>query len=98
MEYSKIIVFLLYLAYDIIVLPWLFWSFLKEYIRKSIFGVISAFKSQNLLCWNSILLYLDKFVFNLFFLDYFVTFSVGFRLHLELTSKSGVQKLLKDLC
>ena len=37
---------------------------------------------------------------DLFFLDYFVTFSVGFGLsvHLELTSKSGDQKLLKDLC
>ena len=39
-------------------------------------------------------------MFNLFFLDYFVTFSFGFRLsvHLELISKSGDQKLLKDLC
>ena len=39
-------------------------------------------------------------MFDLFFLDYFVPFSVGFRLsvHLELTSKSGGQKLLKDLC
>ena len=63
-------------------------------------GVISPFKSQNLLCWNSNLLYLFLFSFDLFFLDYFVTFSVGFRLsvHLELTSKSGDQKLLKDLC
>ena len=40
-------------------------------------------------------------MFDLFFLDYFVpSASVGFRLsvHLELTSKSGGQKLLKDLC
>ena len=39
-------------------------------------------------------------MFVLFFLDYFVTFSVGFELsvHLELSSKSGDQKLLKDLC
>ena len=38
-------------------------------------------------------------MFDLFFLDYFVTFIVGFGLsvHLELTSKSGDQKLLKDL-
>ena len=50
--------------------------------------------------WNSNLLHLNKFVFDLFFLGYFVTFSVGFRLnvHLELTLKSGDQKLLKDLC
>ena len=39
-------------------------------------------------------------MFDLFFLDYFVTFSVEFGLsvHLELTSKSGDQKRLKDLC
>ena len=39
-------------------------------------------------------------MFDLFFLDYFVTFSVGFGLsvHLELSSKPGDQKLLKDLC
>ena len=39
-------------------------------------------------------------MFDVFFLDYFVTFSVGFRLsvHLELTSKSGDQKLLQNLC
>ena len=38
-------------------------------------------------------------MFNLFILDYFGLFSFGFRLsvHLELTSKSGDQKLLKDL-
>ena len=38
-------------------------------------------------------------MFDLFFLDYLVTFSVGFGLgvHLELTFKSGDQKLLKDL-
>ena len=38
-------------------------------------------------------------MFNLFILDYFGLFSFGFRLsvHLELTSKSGNQKLLKDL-
>ena len=55
------------------------------------------FKSRNLMCWNSILEYL---VFSLFVLDYFGLFSFGFRLsvHLELTSKSGDQKLLKDLC
>ena len=37
-------------------------------------------------------------MFDLFFLVYFVTFSVGVRLslHLELTSKSGDQKLPKD--
>ena len=39
-------------------------------------------------------------MFDIFFLDYFVTFSVGFGLsvHLQLTSKFGDQKLLKDLC
>ena len=39
-------------------------------------------------------------MFDLFFQYYFVTFSVEFRLsvHLELTSKSGDQKLLKDVC
>ena len=39
-------------------------------------------------------------MFDSFFPDYFVTFSVGFGLsvHLELTSKSGDQKLLKDVC
>ena len=39
-------------------------------------------------------------MFDLFFLDYFVTFSVGFRLsvHLELVSKPGNQTLLKELC
>ena len=39
-------------------------------------------------------------MFDLFFLDYFVTFSVGFKLsaHLELTLKSGDQKLLQNLC
>ena len=37
---------------------------------------------------------------DLFFLDYFVTFSVRFGLSvdLELISKSGDQKLLKYLC
>ena len=42
---------------------------------------------------------LDYFVFTLFILDYFELFSFGFRLsvHLDLTSKSGDQKLLKDL-
>ena len=39
-------------------------------------------------------------MFDLFFLDYFVTFSVrfGLNVHLELNLKSGDQKLLKDLC
>ena len=39
-------------------------------------------------------------MFNLFYLDYFVTFNVEFGLsgHLELTSKSGDQKLLQNLC
>ena len=39
-------------------------------------------------------------MFDILFLDYFVTFSVGFGLsvHLELTSKSGDQKLLQNLC
>ena len=39
-------------------------------------------------------------MFDLFFLDYFVAFSVGFRqtVHLELSSRSGDQKPLKDLC
>ena len=39
-------------------------------------------------------------MFNLFILDYFGLFSFGFRLsvHLDLTSNSGDQKLLKDLC
>ena len=37
-------------------------------------------------------------MFNLFILDYFGLFSFGFRLrvHLDLSSKSGDQKLLKD--
>ena len=68
--------------------------------HKGIFGVISPFKSQNLLCWNSNVLYQDKFVFDLFFLNYFVTFSVDTRLrvHMELSSKSGDKKLLEVLC
>ena len=39
-------------------------------------------------------------MFNLFILDYFGLFSFDFRLsvYLDLTSKSGDQKLLKDLC
>ena len=39
-------------------------------------------------------------MFDLFIMDYFLTFNVRFGLsfHLELTSKSGDQKLLKDLC
>ena len=39
-------------------------------------------------------------MFGLFFLDYCVAFSDGFGLsvHLELTLKSGEQKLLKDFC
>ena len=39
-------------------------------------------------------------MFNLFILDYFGLFSFRFRLgvHLDLTSKSGDQKLLKELC
>ena len=39
-------------------------------------------------------------MFDLFSLDCFVTFSVGFGLsvHLELTSNAGDQKLLKHLC
>ena len=39
-------------------------------------------------------------MFDLFFLEYFVTFSVGLGLsvYLELSSKSWDQKLLKDLC
>ena len=39
-------------------------------------------------------------MFNLFILDYFGLFSFGFILsvHLDLTSKSGDQILLKDLC
>ena len=39
-------------------------------------------------------------MFNLFTLDCFEFFSFGFRLsvHLDLTSNSGDQKLLKDLC
>ena len=39
-------------------------------------------------------------MFNLFIVDYFGLFSLGFRLsvHLNLTSKSGNQKLLKDMC
>ena len=38
-------------------------------------------------------------MFNLFTLDYFGLFSFAFRLsvHLDLTSKSGDQKLLKDV-
>ena len=60
-------------------------------------NLADTFKSLNLLCWNSILEYL---VFNLFILDYFGLFSFGFRLrvHLDLSSKSWDQKLLKDLC
>ena len=62
-----------------------------------ILEIISPFNSLNLLCWNSILEYL---VFYLFVVDYFGLFSFGFRLsvHFDLTSKSGGQKLLKDLC
>ena len=43
---------------------------------------------------------MEYLVFNLFILDYFGLFSFGFRLcvHLDLSSKSGDQKLLKDLC
>ena len=39
-------------------------------------------------------------MFNLFILDYFGLFSFGFRLSvlLDLTSKSGDQKLQEDLC
>ena len=39
-------------------------------------------------------------MFDLFLLNYFVTFSVGFGLsvNLELTFYSGDQKVLKDLC
>ena len=39
-------------------------------------------------------------MFNLFVVDYFGLFSFGFRLivDLDLTSKSGDQRLLKDLC
>ena len=64
--------------------------------HKGIFEIISPFKSLNLLCWNSNLEYL---VINLFVLEYFGFFSFGFRLsiHLDLTSKSGDQKLLKKL-
>ena len=38
-------------------------------------------------------------MFNLFSLDYFVTFSVGFGLsvHLELTSKSGARPVLINI-
>ena len=69
----------------------------SNFFYKGIFEIISPFKSLNLLCWNSILEYL---AFNLFILDCFGLFSFGFRLsvHLELTSKSRDQKLLKDLC
>ena len=39
-------------------------------------------------------------MFNLFILDYFGLFSFEFKLsvHLDLTSKSGDQKLLQNLC
>ena len=39
-------------------------------------------------------------MFNLFILDDFGLFSIGFRLNvnLDITLKSGGQKLLKDLC
>ena len=39
-------------------------------------------------------------MFNLFILDYFGLLCFGFRLsvHLDFASKSGDQKLLKDLC
>ena len=55
-------------------------------IYKTKFEIILPFKMLNLLCCK----------FNLYYL---VAFSVGFRLsvHLELTSKSEYQKLLKDL-
>ena len=41
-----------------------------------------------------------EYCVNLFILDYFGLFSFGFRLsvHLDLTSKSGDQKMMKDLC
>ena len=51
-----------------------------------IFGIISPFKSPNLLCWNSNLLYLEYFLFNSFIhQNHFELFSFGFRLsvHLE---------------
>ena len=53
-----------------------------------IFGEISPFKSQHLLCWNFNLLYLDYFVFNLLYLDYFVTFS--FRIPVFSLEKKGI--------
>ena len=39
-------------------------------------------------------------MFSLFIVDYFglLNFGFGLSVHLELTSKSGDQKLLKDLC
>ena len=71
--------------------------FNKSKFHKGIFEIISPFKSLNHISWNSDLEY---FVLNLFILDYFGLFSFGFILsvHLELTSKSGDQKLLQNLC
>ena len=71
-------------------------SIYKGNFHKGIFEIISPFKSLKLLCRNS---NLEYFVLNLFILDYFGLFSFGFRLsvHLDLTSKSGDQILLKDM-
>ena len=64
--------------------------------HKGIFEIFSLFIILSLLCWNS---NLEYFVFIFFILDYFELFIFGFSLsvHLELTLKSGDQKLLKDL-
>ena len=58
-ECSRIDGFVLCLAYDIIVLFLLFWVYIRVNFQKGIFGVISPFKSQTILCWNSKLLDLD---------------------------------------
>ena len=47
--------------------------YIRVNFHKGIFGIISPFKSINLLCLNSNLFYLEYFVFNLFIwitLDY----------------------------
>ena len=67
---------------------------------KGILGIISPCKCINL-CTGILTYYIwINLCVNLFFLDYFVTFSVRFGLsvHLELTSKTGDQKQLTKLC
>ena len=52
--------------------------YIRVNFHEGIFGVISPFKSQNLLCGYFNLSYLDNFMFNLFYMDYFLKFCLGF--------------------